>query len=262
MPDHSDQTRGDRPIDAGWATLYRVGGAAAFVLLLYALGTIVQLIALGGEPKTAVEAFRLLQTNKLVGLLRLDFPTMLALPLYFLLFLGIFAALRRTDPAKTTLSTVLVFVGVTLALATPTALSMMFVGEKYAAAGTESARAQLEAVGEAILATDIWHGTGAFMGGLLLQTGAVLACAVMLRSDVFGRAIGWLGIAAHGLDLSHIALGPFLPAVGVVLMSVAGPLYLIWLPLVGRRLLQLGSGVPTPTSRRPHGVASSTPHCP
>jgi hypothetical protein len=89
------------------------------------------------------------------------------------------------------------------------------------------------------MATDIWHGTGAILGGVLLQCGAVLICCVMLRGGVFGKATAWLGIIMHGLDLAHIVGGQFVPVAGVVLMAIAGPLYPIWFFLIGRRLLQL-----------------------
>lgn len=77
------------------------------------------------------------------------------------------------------------------------------------------------------------------IGGLLLQTGAVLISVVMLRSNVFSKTVAYVGIVTHGLDLAHGVLGPLVPGAGVVLMVIAGPLYLIWLPLVGRRLLEL-----------------------
>ncbi len=217
------------------------GGIAAFVLIAYSLSTIVQLIVLGGPPATAAEAFRLLQSNKMVGLLRLDLPTIVAMPLYYLVFLGLFAALKRTDRANAILSTSLAFVGVTLLLATPTALSMISLSQKYAAATTEASRTQFLAAGEAILATDIWHGTGAIMGGILVQSGAVLISVVMLRSSVFSRTTAYLGILMHGLDLAHIVFGLFLPGTGIVLLAISGPLYPIWFFLVGRRLLQLTS---------------------
>ena len=217
------------------------GGIAALILIVYSLATIVQLIALGGQPATAAEAFRLLQNSRIVGLLRLDLPTVVVMPLYYFLFLGLFAALRRTDRANAILSAALVFVGVTLLLATPTALSMISLSQKYAAATTEATRTQLLAAGEAILATDIWHGTGAIMGGVLVQSGAVLISVVMLRSSVFGKATAYLGIIMHGLDLAHIVSGLFLPVSGIVLMAIAGPLYPIWFFLVGRRLLQLAA---------------------
>jgi hypothetical protein len=227
--------------DSDWGRLCRTGGIAAWMLAAYCIATMVQLLVLGGPPATAAEAFRLLQNGKIVGLLRLDVLTVLALPLYYLLFLGLFAALRRADFTNALVSTLLAFAGVTLALATPTAISMMLLSERHAAATPEAGRAQLQAAGEAILASDIWHGTGAIMGGILVQSGAVLICIVMLRSGAFGKATAYLGIVMHGLDLAHIVLGLFLPAAGIVLMAIAGPLYPIWFLLVGRGLLRMGS---------------------
>ena len=221
--------------------LCRTGGVAAFVLVAYSLFTMVQLTVLGGPPATAAEAFRLLQSNRIVGLLRLDLPTIVAMPLYYFVFLGIYAALRRTDRANVILSTALAFVGVTLLLATPTALSMMSLSQKYASATTEATRSQFLAAGEAVLATDIWHGTGAIMGGIVLQSGAVLISVVMLRSSVFSRTTAYIGIVMHGLDLARIVFGLFLPTSGVILMAIAGPLYPVWFFLVGRRLLRLAT---------------------
>jgi hypothetical protein len=100
------------------------------------------------------------------------------------------------------------------------------------------------AAGEAILASDMWHSTGAIMGAILLQSAAVLISVVMLWSKIFGKLTAYVGILTHGLDLAHIIIGIFLPGVGVILMAIAGPLYLIWFPLVSRRLFQLGQGKP------------------
>ena len=225
----------------GWSGLYWTGGVAAFLLIVYALATMVQLVVLGGPPTTAAEAFSLLHNHRIVGLLRLDLPTVFVMPLYYLLFLGLLAALWRTDRANATLSTALAFGGVTLLLATPTGLSMMWLSEKYAAATTDAAHMQFLAAGEALLATDVWHGTGAIIGGILAQSGAVLISIVMLRSSVFGKPTAYLGILMHGFDLAHIILGLLLPVLGVVFMAIAGPFYPIWLFLIGRRLLQLAA---------------------
>jgi len=221
--------------------LCRIGGIAAFLLIVYALATMIQMVALGGPPASAAEAFNLLQHHRAVGLLRLDLPTIAVLPLYYLLFLGLWAALRRTGPANALLATMLAFAGLTLVLSTPTALSMIPLSDKYAAAASDAVRTQLLSAGEALMAADIWHSTGAILGGVLLQCGAVLICVVMLRGSVFGKVTAWLGIVMHALDLAHIIGGLFLPAAGIVLMAIAGPLYPIWLYLVGRRLIQLAA---------------------
>jgi hypothetical protein len=235
---------GDSP-STDWRGLYWTGGIAALILTVYSVLTVAQFLVLGGPPATAAEAFHLLENNRIVGVLRLDLPTVVAMPLYYFLFLALFAALRRADRSNAILATALGFAGVTLLLATPTALPMISLSEKYAAATTEATRTQLLAAGEAILATDIWHGTGAILGGILVPGSAVLISMVMLRSSVFGKKTAYLGILMHGLDCAHMVLGLFLPSTGVVLLAIAGPFYPIWFFLVGRRLLQLAAANPT-----------------
>lgn len=225
--------------DQNLGSLCRLGGLAALLLVVYTLETMVQLMVLGGPPSSAAQAFDLLQHHRVVGLLRLDLPTVLVMPLYYLLFLGLFAALRRSSYANALLSTALAFIGVTLVLATPTALSMAPLSDKFAAATSDAERSQLLAAGEALLASDIWHSAGAIVGGILVQCGAVLISVVMLRGNIFTRLTAWLGIVMHALDLAHIVGGLVLPIIGAVLMAIAGPLYPIWLTLVGLRLLKL-----------------------
>lgn len=237
MPE--DRAAGYR-VDPQWRGLCRAGGLAAWILIAYSIVTMVQMVVLGGQPKSAAEAFRLLHENVILGLLRLDLLTVFAMPLYYLLFLGLFAALKRSSLGGATVSTLLAFAGVTLLLATPTALSMLPLSERFAAAPTEAARSQILIMGETLMAADIWHATGAIVGGLLLQSGALLISVAMLRGNAFSRTTAWVGILTHGLDLAHIVAGLVVPVAGVVLMAIAGPLYLIWFPLVGRRLLQLG----------------------
>lgn len=222
--------------------LCRWGGYASFAMLLYVLGTLVQMAVIGmGAPSDPAAIFAMLHDHKIEGLLRLDLPTIFAMPLYYLVFLGLFAALRRVDFSNSILATSLGLIGTTLVLATPTALPMLRLSEMYASATSDALKAQYLAAGQAVMATDIWHHTGAAVGAILLQTGAVLICTVMLRGGVFSRGTAWLGIIMHGLDLLHLLCGAFVPVAGMVLMSVAGTLYPFWLFLVGRRLLQLAA---------------------
>jgi len=223
-----------------WQSLYKMGGAFALILLVYCLATMLIMVLTGGQPATVEECFNMLQENRILGLLRLDLLTVFFMPLYYVLFLGMFIALRRTHLVNATLATVLVFAGLTLFLATPSVFSYLFLSDQYAAATTDVLRERLLAAGEAIFASDMWHGTGAVMGGLLLQSGAVLISVVMLRDQAFGKAAAYVGILTHGLDLAHIVIGFLAPEVGVILMAVAGPIYLIWFPLVARGLFRLG----------------------
>jgi hypothetical protein len=139
-----------------------------------------------------------------------------------------------------TISTILTFAGVTLFLATPSVFSYLYLSDRFFAATTELQKNNLIAAGESILAYDMWHGTGAIIGGLLLQTGAFLISLIMLKTNIFNKTTAITGIVTHGLDLLHIIIGFFLPSIGNILMFIAGPLYLLWFPLVGIRLFKLG----------------------
>lgn len=188
-------------LGSDWKDLYRLGGVAALISLLYTIVTMIVLISSGAAPGTAAETFAMLQDNRIVGLLRLDILTVFVyVPLGYLLFLGIYIALRRGNPAYAALATVLVFVGIRLFLATPSALSMTVISDRYALATTDTQRSQLLAAGEAILASDMWHGTGAIIGSILLQTGALLISVVMLQGKIFSKATAYVGILTHGLD--------------------------------------------------------------
>lgn len=232
--------------DSRW--LWRLGGVAALVLALYCVAVIAQIVALGGPPASAGDAFRLLRENRIIGLLRLDLATTFAMPVYYVLFMVLYAALKSGDRPLAALGTILAIAGLTLFLAAPSALSMASLSDKYAAANTEAARAQFLAAGEAVMATDLWHGTSAMIGGVLMQVGAVLMCVVMLRGSVFGSATAWIGIAVYGLDLTHIFAIVWIPVAGMVLMAIAGPLYPVWFLLVGRRLLRMAADAPVRTA--------------
>jgi hypothetical protein len=161
------------------------------------------------------------------------------MPLYYLLFYSIYLALKDSKKEIVTISTIFVFAGLTLFLATPSVFSYLHLSDEFAKATTETEKNQLIAAGEAIIASDMWHGTGAKIGGILMQLGALIISMIMLKSNVFNKLTAYTGIVAHGLDLAHIVIGFFLPTVGIILMAIAGPLYLLWFPLIGMRLFKI-----------------------
>jgi hypothetical protein len=223
-----------------WIGLCRLGAAAALILLVYCVATMVVLAWLGGPPTTAQQCFELMQRNLPTALFRLDVLTIIVMPMFYFLYAGLFGAMHRSRLSLSALSTALAFVGVTLVLGSTSVLSSLHLSNQYAAATTDARKTLLLAAGEAVMSTDMWHSTGAAMGGSLLQLAGVLISIAMLQSKVFSKLTGYLGIVTHGLDLAHILIGLFVPTGGVFLMMLAGPLYLVWLPLVGRRLHQLG----------------------
>jgi len=234
----------------GWRTVSRIGGTAALLQLACVLVTIAVVFGLGGEPSTARECYELLEADRLVGLLRLDFATLFSMALYYLTIFGIYAVLRRSSEGPAALATTLAFVGLTLWLSVHSAVSMVHLADRFAAAATEAERAQLLVAGEAVLASNMWNSSAAVVAGLLAQTSLVALCVLMLSGPTFGRWTAWIGIAANGIDLLHIAINVAAPGNPAdVLMMVAGPLYPVWFALVARDLLRAaGEGSATSPS--------------
>jgi hypothetical protein len=228
-----------------WKKLCKIGGVAALVQLACCMITMVVVFTAEAEPATAQEYFDLLQNNRLVGLIRMDFPSMLTVGLYTLTLFGLYAALKQSHGAIMLLATALGFVGIALWLGNHSAFSMITLSDKYAAATTELQRSQFLAAGEAVIASDMYHSTGAFMCGIFLQGATTQISILMLRGGPFSKTTAWVGILTHGFDLIHILVMPFAPAIGVPLMIIAGPLYPVWFFMVGRKLIRLGR-VPQP----------------
>ncbi len=225
--------------ESNWHVLYQINGVVMLIFLAYSLITILVMGSLGMPPGSATDVFAMLQANKFSGLLRLDVLTVFVMPLYYLLFLGFYAALQKTGAVYATIAGLLGCAGLTLFLATPSVFSWLVLSDKFAVATSESQKILLLAAGEAILASDLWHGSGALVGGLLMQTSTLILSMVMLRSQAFEKVTAWVGVVTHSLDLLHILVGFFLPAGGVALMMVAGPLYLLWFPLLARDFFRL-----------------------
>ena len=68
---------------------------------------------------------------------------------------------------------------------------------------------------------------------------ALLLLVVMLNSKDFGKGTAYVGIISHGLDLARIFVGLFIPQATIILMAIAGPLYLVWFPLLARDFFKL-----------------------
>jgi hypothetical protein len=235
----------DRPLVAQaaasqWFALRRLAGWATLAQLLCLLLSVVAGIAVGSEPATAQEYFAMLQNDRVVGLMRLDFPTLVMICLFSITSYGIYGALRRSDGAYAGLATALIYVGVVLALANHSALSMIRLSDLYAVATTAAAHEQLLVAGEAIIAGDMWRSTSGLLAGIFMQGGFVLVSMLMLRSTAFSKGTAVSGLAANGLDFLHVFVGLVLPSLATTLLWIAGGFYLAWFPLLARDLLRRG----------------------
>ena len=221
------------------ALAYKLGAWSCVILMAYSLATILVVTLIGGPPQSVDECFSMLKENRINGLLRLDILTMFVMPFYYVLFYTLYTSLKNANVTLSRLSTLFIFAGVTIFLSAPSVFSYLRLSDGYWQATSEIIQSQFHAAAESILASDIWNGTGSRISGLLIQTGAVILSILMLRSSSFTKLTAYIGILTHGLDLLHIIIGFFMPALANGLMGAAGVLYLLWFPLITISLFKL-----------------------
>ncbi|MCG3141722.1 MAG: hypothetical protein HDKAJFGB_03038 [Anaerolineae bacterium] len=233
--------------ESQWKSVYIFGGVAAILSLVAVVADIVIGSSTGGNlsqlPQTAVERFSQFQQNAWLGLYNLDLLNavnqLISIPVYFALY----AALRKTNKPYAMFGLIIFLLGTTIFVANNTALPMLELSNKYAAA-EEPQKAMLAAAGEAMLARGEHGSLGSFFSFLLPTLAALMMSLVMVQGNIFSKANAYIGIVGNALMLIYVILVTFAPAVKDMAMAFAMPgglLLLVWMILFTIRLFTLGN---------------------
>lgn len=162
-------------------SVYVFGGIAAILSLIAVVADIVIGSSTGGNlsqlPQTAVERFSQFPQNAWLGLYNLDLLNavnqLISIPVYFALY----ATLRKTNKPYAMFGLIIFLLGTTIFVANNTALPMLELSNKYAAAD-EPQKAMLAAAGEAMFARGEHGSLGA---NPLCLCHLVFSCALPAR---------------------------------------------------------------------------------
>ena len=224
----------DESVDSGWKSLYRVGGTAPLIALVFYVTQM--LVMLFGEPlpATMTDWFSLFQRNRILGLLYLNALDVLSIALLGTMFL----ALRRVNESYMAIATYFAFVGVAVFVAPRVAmLSVLPLSDRYVAATTEAQRAMFLAAGETLNA--LGTATPQTVGFLFMAVAGLIISVVILRSETFGRATAYVGIVAGAVTFANDISVVIAPSIAGILMPINGLLWLIWWIIISRELFRL-----------------------
>ena len=222
--------------DSRWHWLYKVAGMSAIVTAVLILVQMIVYI-IWPPPSNAIDYFKLFQDNALQGFLALDLLYVIDNVLLIPILLALYAALRRTNESFMLIGAALGFVGIAALFASNPAANMHFLSGQYAAAATDAQRALLLAAGEAMLA--VFTGTAYHISLILGSVALVIIPIVMLQSKIFSKATAYMGILANVL-----ALGFYVPKIGIYILLFSVIFLLVWYILIARSLFQLGREMP------------------
>ena len=219
--------------DSPWNWLYKVGGIAALIIVV--LIPIQSFIFIAyPPPSAAIDFFTLFHNNKILGLLDLDLLLTVNNVLLILIYLALYRALRRANESFTAIALTIGLVGIVLYLVSREAtFSMLSLSEQYAAATTEAQRSMFLAAGQTMLT--IYNGTAFDLSYVLGGVVILIISAVMLRSNIFGKATAYVGTLMGILML----VPPTVGTMGILLSLISLVPTFIWLILIARRLFKL-----------------------
>jgi hypothetical protein len=220
---------------------YRAGGISALIAVAFALvQVIINIISVGilhiAVPSSVPGWFALLQSHPLIGLNDLTFFQIPSLVFCVPMFLALYPALRDTNRTYLRIGLALAFLGMAVYLASNTALGMLSLSSQYAAAATELEKTMLLAAGQAMLAT--YEGSGVDVGLIIFLVAVLMLSAIMLRSQAFTPLTAYAGILAGAFAVAYYIAAAFRPE-AIFILEAAGLLFVLWVILVGRKLLQL-----------------------
>ena len=242
------ETKGREP-----RSLYCIGAIAAFIAVLFFRRNLsAEFAAFNGfglfsvpeeTPFCAWNWFALLQSDPVVGLVLLNFFDVINYLLVGVLFLALYAVLRKTERTLPLVALALAWTGILIFVVSNQALPLLSLSRHYAAASTYTQRAQLIAAGEARLEIDnpgqTIPGVGYLLGLFLVTAAALLFALAMLRSPQFGKAAGWVGLLAAGLQLLYFPLLLLAPNWVTLPFVLSAPFRVVWYVLAALCLLRI-----------------------
>jgi hypothetical protein len=222
--------------DPRWKDLYKIGGITAIVSEIVIFLGIVAFFLWPYSPgnKSTESIFVLLQSNKLGGLISLDLFLVVGNLFGILLFLALYVSLKQVNESYALIALVLGLVAAISIIPARPISELSSLSGLYASATTSAAKSQYLAAGEALLA--LFNGTAWFVNTLLGGISLLISSFLMLRSNVFSKSTAYVGI------ITNIAVCCFfIPGViGMVLLFLSLPGYMIWYFQLARRFFQIG----------------------
>ena len=223
-------------VDSRWRDLYRIAGIAAIISELVIILGIVTYPIFPFAPgnKFTGEIFLMLQSNPLGGLISLDLFLFIGNLFSITLFLALYVSLKPVNEAYALIALVLGLIGVVLLIPSRPLAELYTLSGLYVSATTATAKSQYLASGDTLLT--LFNGINWFMNTLLGAISLLISSLLMLRSNVYSKATGYVGIVTNA-----VTCGFFIPGIGVFLLFLSLPGYMMWYFLLARKFFQMST---------------------
>jgi|WetSurMetagenome_2_1015567.scaffolds.fasta_scaffold323425_2 hypothetical protein len=181
---------------------------------------------------SAAGILEFLERDPIGGLVSLDVLMLVIAPINMIVFIALFAALERTDRPLAVTALIAGTVALACLIVCRPIAELVALSGMYASAAGESARATIVAAAEGLLA--YFKGTAWIVQTTLFPIAGLIFASLMRRSTAFSRADSTVGIV-----VSSLALGFFIPKLGLLLLFANTIGTIPWYLMIARRLWRL-----------------------
>ena len=215
-----------------WIKLYRVGGISALVIVLIIPIQII-IFTVFPPPQTTQGFIDLFHESYTIGLLSLDFLYYINNTLLVLVYLGLFAALRKVDYASMLIAVIIGCIGIAAYYASTVGFEMLSLSDQYYATESLELKQQLLAAGHGLLVK--YKGTAFDIYYVLNAITLLIISWTMLKSKTFGKATAVWGLTAGICMLVPSTAG----TLGLVLSLISLIPWVVFSILIGKKLLSM-----------------------
>ena len=210
------------------------GGIAVFVNLVLMLTSVIGYIlwpyAAGVTPTQDI--YTLVQTNIWAAFIALDLGVSITNLVSIFIYLALYIALRQVDEAYALIALALGLVAVTAMIAARPILEIFTLSSLHTSAGTDVEKSLYLVAGESLLVH--FHGAAWHISMFLGALASLINALLMLRSQLFGRTLAYIGIVTFTIGALF-----WVPVLGLIFLFLSMLGSVPWSIVLGRDFFRL-----------------------
>lgn len=215
-----------------WDKLCKIGGISALIIVLIIPIQII-IFTLYPPPETTIGFFELFRNNWVIGLLSLDFLYYINNGLLILVYLGLFASLRKIDFTNMLIAIIIGFIGIAIYYVSTIGFEMLSISKQYYSTDSIESKQQLLSVGHGLIAR--YKGTAFDVYYVFNAITLLLISMTMYKSKDFGKSSATWGLIAGIFMIIPSTAG----TLGLVFSLISLIPWIVFSILIGRRLIQM-----------------------
>jgi hypothetical protein len=222
-------------LDDAWRGLYRVGGIAAFLVVVLNLAALALDLRAPPPVSGGMATLEFIATHRVSYILE-QFLWLIPGLFAMIVFVALYPALKPVNQSYAALGVLIGATAWALTLALPTtsrgAPALVYLSDQYMAITEAGQRSVFAVAAEALIAQN----NTPTLAGVLTPVGLLIVALVMVKG-VFPKSVAYLGIVTGVVGILCEALRFVLPSA----YAVYGLLMLAWFFVIGWQLYRLGA---------------------